>query len=211
MRVTGVWPVGEVPGSAKMALRRMGKMPRLRETIRQKRRDAMSWDWKKAMSVADDTPGASLAGAVGAKRSPAAKTSGSAAGGPDRSASISWRPAGLGMLTAEGNSVELQHECEPACPFCRGRGELAGGSVCPVCNGDKKVHVTPPSVRCAFCGGQGQKPPRSNMSCWVCKGKGVIPVSGPVQTCPECGGKGKKACESLYCPRCRGVGVVAVR
>ena len=100
-------------------------------------------------------------------------------------------------------------ESDHQCVFCHGRGLLAAASICPVCNSTGKVHVEAPAVRCAFCGGKGQMPPRSNLTCWVCKGKGLVAVDPPVKTCPDCRGKGKKPCESLYCPRCKGTGVVA--
>ena len=153
----------------------------------------MSWDWKKALSVGDG-PVAS----AGPART-------------DRSPSITWRSGLVGLATFGGDSVTLVAEADHDCPFCRGRGALAAASVCPVCNGKGKLHVTPPSVECAYCGGHGQMPPRSNMTCWVCKGKGLVTVWPPVQVCPDCQGRGKKPCESLYCPRCRGVGVVEQR
>jgi hypothetical protein len=180
----------------------------------------MSWDWKKAIGVGGDSgvpatmhgggvplPGAALAGSPGARRSPAGKKEQARPPGTERMPSIVWRPAGLGY-GLPGSGVELVDDCDHECPFCRGRGEVASGSICPVCIGRKMVHVEPPSVRCAFCGGQGQMPPRSNLTCWVCKGKGLVAVTPPVQTCPDCQGRGKRPCESLYCPRCRGVGVV---
>jgi len=167
----------------------------------------MSWDWKKAIGVGGDGLGATLAGGSGARRSPAGKKEQARPPGTERVPSIAWRTGGLGY-GLPGSGVELVDDCDHECPFCRGRGEVANGSICPVCNGRKMVHVAPPSVRCAFCGGQGQMPPRSNLTCWVCKGKGLVPVMPPVQTCPDCRGRGKRPCESLYCPRCRGVGVV---
>ena len=166
----------------------------------------MSWDWKKANGVGGDGTGAALAGGSEARRTPAGRKEFALPSGMQRVASIAWRTAGLGWGLPGG--VDLVDDGDHECPFCRGRGEVASGSLCPVCNGRKTLHVEPPAVRCAFCGGQGQMPPRSNLTCWVCKGKGLIPVTPPVQTCPDCQGRGKKPCETLYCPRCKGVGVV---
>ena len=167
----------------------------------------MSWDWKKAIGVGGDCPRTALAGGPGTRRSPVGKKEQARPPGTQRMASIAWRTAGPGY-GLPGSGVELVDDCDHECPFCRGRGVVASGSICPVCNGRKIVHVEPPSVRCAFCGGQGQMPPRSNLTCWVCKGKGLVPVTPPIQTCPDCQGRGKRPCESLYCSRCRGVGVV---
>lgn len=165
----------------------------------------MSWDWRKALQVVE--PSAAAAAVAGAASAGKGQQEGPTAN--MRPSSIVWRTTGLGNLRSSGSlEGQLLAEKEYDCPFCRGRGEVASGSICPVCNGGKKVQVEPPAVKCAFCNGQGQVPARSNLSCWVCNGKGVVSVTPPVQTCPDCHGRGKKPCESLYCPRCRGVGVV---
>jgi len=168
----------------------------------------MSWDWKKAIGVGTDSAATAISTAGGKRKTSDGKKGQVRQPGMQRTASIAWRTTGWGSGLLCGD-VELNDDCEHECPFCRGRGEVASGSICPVCNGRKTVQVEPPSVRCAFCGGQGQKPLRSNLSCWVCKGKGFITVRPPVQVCPDCQGKGKRPCESLYCPRCHGVGVIA--
>ena len=168
----------------------------------------MTWDWKKANGVGGDSAGAALAAGAAPRRSSSGTKGDALPQTTERVPSIAWRTGASGY-GLPGGGVTLLDECDHECPFCRGRGEVASGSVCPVCNGRKTVHVHPPSVRCAFCGGQGQMPPRSNLTCWVCKGKGLIPVTPPVQTCPDCQGRGKKPCQTLYCPRCKGVGVVA--
>ena len=168
----------------------------------------MSWDWKKAMGVSDGKAGPAAATGAKGGHSCGCKTGSAGSCTEERARSIAWRPAGLGVLTSAGSSVPLVEDCEQDCPFCHGRGLLPSGSVCPICNGTRKVHVEPPSVRCAFCGGSGQMPPRSNLSCWVCKGKGLVSVTPPVQVCPDCQGRGRKPCESLYCAKCRGVGAV---
>jgi RecJ-like exonuclease len=167
----------------------------------------MTWDWKKAIGAVGDCPSATLVSGSGARHATAGTKEQSRPQGTHRTPSISWRTGGLGY-GLPGNGVELLNECDHECPFCHGRGQIASGSVCPVCNGRKKIHVEPPSVRCAYCGGGGQMPPRSNMTCWVCKGKGLVAVTAPVKTCPDCQGRGKKPCQTLYCPRCKGVGVV---
>jgi RecJ-like exonuclease len=165
----------------------------------------MNWDWQKALQIVN-TSSVATAGVGGA----AAKRKSGDAGAGMRPSSIVWRTTGMASARLAGASdVQLLMEKEYDCPFCRGRGDLTNGGVCPVCSGGKQVHVAPPAVKCAFCGGQGQMPPRSNMSCWVCKGKGLVAVHGPVQICPDCQGRGKRPCESLYCPRCRGVGAIA--
>ena len=183
----------------------------------------MSWDWRKALQIVNTSAaaatatgaastGKALSGRKGQQegsntnRGPQTRC---LAGDPLRSGSIAWRTMGLGNFVDSGSfRGQLLEDREYDCPFCHGRGKVAGAGICPICNGGRKVQVEPPAVKCAFCGGQGQVPARSNLSCWVCKGKGIVSVTPPVQTCPDCQGRGKKPCESLYCPRCRGVGVV---
>jgi hypothetical protein len=177
----------------------------------------MNWDWQKALQIV--IPSAAATAVTGVAAAGKARAAGKRQDqGPQtivRPSSIVWRTTGLGSLRPSGSggasAVPLLAEKQFDCPFCRGRGDLTSGGVCPVCNGAKKVRVEPPAVKCAFCNGQGQMPPRSNMSCWVCKGRGVVAVTAPVQSCPDCLGRGRKPCESLYCPRCRGVGVVAAQ
>lgn len=165
----------------------------------------MTWDWKKAMNVVDDSQAATLTGGEAARRE------GRQGAGPAvRSAAIAWQQADSGGLSQAGGAVKLVQESDHKCAFCHGRGRLGEASVCPVCSGTGMVHVEAPAARCAFCGGKGQVPPRSNLTCWVCKGKGLVAVTLPVKACPDCHGKGKKRCESLYCPRCKGIGVVAL-
>lgn len=172
----------------------------------------MGWDWRKALQIGEPSaatataPGAASAGkAMSGRKRPQEGLNANM-----RSGGIVWRTTGLGNARWAGSlHTQVLEDREYDCPFCRGRGKVAGASICPVCNGGKKVHVEPPAVKCAFCNGQGQVPPRSNLTCWVCKGRGLVSVTPPVQTCPDCQGRGRKPCESLYCPRCRGVGVVA--
>ena len=119
-----------------------------------------------------------------------------------RSGSIVWRATGLGSFDGSGSfRGQLLDDREYDCPFCHGRGKVAGASVCPVCNGSRKVQVEPPAVNCAFCGGHGQVPARSNLTCWVCKGKGVVSVEPPVRTCPDCQGRGKEAWRVALLPK----------
>ena len=172
----------------------------------------MSWDWRKALQIVNtSTVAATVTGAASAGK---AMSGGKRPHeGPNvnmRSGSIVWRTTGLGSFSGSGSlRGQLLEDREYDCPFCHGRGKVGGAGICPVCNGGKKVQVEPPAVKCAFCGGQGQVPARSNLTCWVCRGKGVVSVEPNVQTCPDCHGRGKRPCQSLYCPRCRGVGVVA--
>jgi DnaJ-class molecular chaperone len=172
----------------------------------------MSWDWHKALQIVNPSAAATAVTGVASagKATSSSKGQQECPGANSRPSSIVWRTAGQGSLRSSWScEVPLLTEKEYDCPFCRGRGDLASGGVCPICNGGTKVRVEPPAVKCAFCNGQGQMPPRSNMSCWVCKGKGIVSVTAPIQTCPDCLGRGKKPCASLYCARCRGVGVVA--
>lgn len=170
----------------------------------------MSWDWKKAIGADDTAAGSILTKSFGANL-PAAKRVAPPSSGQGRSPIISWRSAGVTNLTGFGSSVALEDQAEHDCPFCHGCGKFAGASICPVCAGSGKIRVEPPAVRCAFCGGHGQMPPRSHMTCWVCGGRGLVSVRPPVQTCPDCQGRGRRPCQSLYCPRCRGVGVITLR
>ena len=170
----------------------------------------MTWNWQKTLGGFDHSA-ATAATDTGSAGKALSKPKGRRAGpGTNvRPSSIIWRTAGLGNHRwADGLCTQVLDAPEYECPFCHGRGELASGNICPVCNGDGKVHVQPPAVKCAFCNGQGQVPPRSNLTCWVCKGRGLVSVVPPIQTCPDCQGRGRKPCASLYCNRCRGVGVV---
>ncbi|MCY2931185.1 MAG: hypothetical protein NTV86_17190 [Planctomycetota bacterium] len=169
----------------------------------------MNWDWKKANGAKADSRGESMGVGPRPKRSPAGGRLARGIPGSERTASITWRPGGLGAVSLAESGVALREEGEHECPFCRGRGAVAGASVCPVCNGAGTVRVDGPAVRCAFCGGHGQMPPRSHLTCWVCNGKGFAPVTLPVQVCPDCQGRGKRPCATLYCPRCRGIGVTS--
>ena len=172
----------------------------------------MTWDWKKATHAKNRSSIECSVNSVSAGKVPSAtgtqKRPGSS--GSKGLEGMVWRPAGVTGGPSPGASFDaLVYEDEFECVFCAGRGELANGGLCPVCNGGKKVHVPGPVVRCAFCKGQGQMPPRSNMTCWVCKGRGVVHVTPPVELCPECRGRGRRPCETLYCSRCKGVGVIA--
>ena len=48
------------------------------------------------------------------------------------------------------------------------------------------------------------------MTCPVCGGQGKVSVKEPVQICPSCRGRGRKPGATLYCARCKGLGVVSV-
>jgi len=125
-----------------------------------------------------------------------------------RSAGIVLRPTGAGAARGQGVPPELLYAKDHKCAFCRGTGQLSDDSVCPVCRGDGRVSAPSPVVRCVFCKGHGQVPPRSTLSCGVCKGRGIVPVRPPIQLCPDCRGRGKQRGQSLYCNRCRGTGVI---
>jgi len=167
----------------------------------------MSWNWKKAIGADDTAAGSILTKSFGANQ-PASKRVAPPSSGNGRSPIISWRSAGVANLGTFGSPVALVEQAEHDCPFCHGVGKFGGASICPVCAGKGKIHVEPPAVKCAFCGGQGQMPPRSHMTCYVCSGRGLVSVRPPVQTCPDCQGRGRRPCQSFYCPRCRGVGVI---
>jgi DnaJ-class molecular chaperone len=161
----------------------------------------MAWNWKTAL-------GAAAAPAFAAASAPSAPAGGEALADCPRSAGMVWRPrSGGGTAPAGDPSGLLLHAETRPCVFCGGRGKASGG-LCPVCNGKGSVQVQPPVVACAFCKGRGKMPPNSNLTCWVCNGKGVVAVSPPIELCGDCHGKGRRPCESLPCPRCRGVGVV---
>lgn len=149
----------------------------------------MTWDWQGALNNGSSSRPASAA-AQGARGATCMAAAGRA------------EPA-----ATQADAGELS-EGEYRCVFCRGKGRMAGGGVCPVCSGTGKVLVASPSVRCAVCGGSGQSPPRSNLTCWVCKGRGRVAVTRGAQNCPDCGGRGKQPCQNLPCIRCRGVGSV---
>jgi len=172
----------------------------------------MVWDWNSALGVEDNR-----AGSPAAKVAERAKKH-SKAGKPcqvniseiRRATGPVWSMASVYNEEWPGNlSIELLDAEEYKCVFCRGTGKVTGSGKCPVCSGAGKVQISPPAVRCAFCSGRGQVPINSNLTCSVCKGKGIVPISGPVELCPDCRGRGKKPCTSLYCHRCRGVGVIA--
>ena len=169
----------------------------------------MAWNWKTALGAAADPPGASPTGAVAAPAfAPSALAGGEALADGPRPAGMVWRPrSGGGTAPAGDPSGLLLHADTRPCVFCGGRGKASGG-LCPVCNGKGSVQVQPPVVACAFCKGRGKMPPNSNLTCWVCNGKGVVAVSPPIELCGDCHGKGRRPCESLPCPRCRGIGVV---
>ena len=94
------------------------------------------------------------------------------------------------------------------CGFCSGKGKIQKGTICPVCRGTGKVSVNPPAVVCAYCKGEGEEKPRSNMTCTVCRGKGVVGVTEPVESCTYCRGTGRDPHSKLSCLKCRGKGVV---
>ena len=59
--------------------------------------------------------------------------------------------------------------------------------------------------QCHHCGGNGQEPGLSDLTCRECMGRGR--QKWRIITCPECDGKGKKSFFSLSkCPKCRGNG-----
>jgi DnaJ-class molecular chaperone len=164
----------------------------------------MAWNWKTALGTAADSGGPAFAPglAPGASEGAEALTDG------PRPVGMVWRPrSGGGSAPAGDAAGMLLHAESRPCVFCGGRGKASGG-LCPVCNGKGSVQVCPPAVACAFCKGRGKMPPNSNLTCWVCNGRGVVAVSPPIELCPDCHGKGRRPCESLPCPRCRGVGVV---
>ncbi|MBI2304655.1 MAG: hypothetical protein HYU86_07920 [Chloroflexi bacterium] len=67
------------------------------------------------------------------------------------------------------------------------------------------------AIVCAYCGGRGEVPARSGITCIVCRGKGVVSVPEPMADCPGCRGTGATPGSGLPCLRCRGKGVIAVR
>jgi len=96
------------------------------------------------------------------------------------------------------------------CAFCRGEGERPAGTACPVCRRAGVAFLEPPVVTCGYCRGRGEVPRGSGMTCPVCSGRGRVSVKEPVQTCPSCRGRGRKPGATLYCARCKGLGVAPV-
>ena len=170
----------------------------------------MGWDWRKALQLA--TPSAATVAA------PGAVSAGKAMSGRKRHRKAECEHAFGQHRLAHDGSWECQVGRQPHTKCWRtgntnARSAEAGAkwpaaASAPSATAERWCTWNRPRCRCAFCEGQGQMPPRSNLTCWVCKGKGLVPVTPPVQTCPDCQGRGKRPCESLYCPRCRGVGVV---
>ena len=96
------------------------------------------------------------------------------------------------------------------CAFCRGEGEKPAGTACPVCRRSGVAILEPPVVTCGYCRGRGEVPRGSSMTCPVCGGPGKVSVRGPVQICPSCRGRGRKPGATLYCARCKGLGVAPI-
>ena len=181
----------------------------------------MTWDWKKNLQVGDARPEAPGSGentrsAANVPMEPDGLHAGSEGSGDEpgtrRPAGMIWHPAGSrGAGRPASSPPELLYGTEYECAFCDGRGQLTNESQCPVCRGVGKVSLTPPVVRCRFCHGRGEAPPRSAVTCPACKGQGFIPVTPPVQICPDCRGRGKQRGRALYCGLCRGAGVITAR
>jgi molecular chaperone DnaJ len=76
----------------------------------------------------------------------------------------------------------------------------------------KKYPVRPPAEigeryqeKCTHCGGTGQEPGLSDLTCRECIGRGRR--KWLVEECPDCHGKGKRSFFSLSkCSTCRGRG-----
>lgn len=66
------------------------------------------------------------------------------------------------------------------------------------------------AYKCAFCGGEGEKPPGS--LCPVCRGSGRNVVQPPVVVCAFCRGKGEAGRRTnITCTSCKGYGVTSVK
>ncbi len=160
----------------------------------------MTWDWKKAARTRAGAP------ATAPSRARPRKVSETPEARPadvNRAAEMVWRSP-----EQPGESLpQLLYADEYECGFCRGGRDVRAGR-CPVCRGIGRLQLTPPVVRCAFCRGQGQVPPRSGLTCCVCSGRGMVPVTPPIERCPDCKGRGRQRNQSLSCARCRGTGVV---
>ena len=171
----------------------------------------MAWDWQEALQAGGASSEAQAA--KGSARQGKDSDTGNAGRGDASAvvrhdAGIVLRSAGAHAAARPGKPPELLYGKEYGCAFCRGEGQSANDTQCPVCRGSGKVPVPSPAVRCAFCHGRGQVPPRSGLTCCVCKGAGVVTVSPPVDACPDCRGRGKQRGKSLSCSRCGGTGVV---
>ncbi len=80
----------------------------------------------------------------------------------------------------------------------------------------KKYPVRPPvsmgqsyTEKCKHCGGSGQEPGLTDLTCRECIGRGRR--KWRIEECRECSGKGKKSFFSLTrCQSCRGKGWIQV-
>lgn len=125
---------------------------------------------------------------------------------------IEWIPYNYksGKVAGGGykSRVNVFHNEDYECAFCKGTGEKPSGTKCSVCRGKGVNKVRPPTVICAFCRGRGALLSTPNITCGACRGKGVVTVREPVDICPSCGGRGRKSGEDLYCISCKGTGVI---
>ncbi len=97
------------------------------------------------------------------------------------------------------------------CAFCLGHGTdpfnvMSELSVCGACQGEGRVLVPVPHVRCKYCGGDGSY---KTYRCPVCSGAGVMAApDGPTTVCPECSGRADDGSSGLPCLHCHGRGFV---
>jgi len=171
----------------------------------------MAWDWQEtlqARGASSEAPTAKGSARQGKDSDTDNAGRGDASAAVRHDAGIVLRSAGAHAAAGPGKPLELLYGKEYDCAFCRGEGQSAHDTQCPVCRGSGKVSVPSPAVRCGFCRGRGQVPPRSELTCCVCRGAGVVTMSPPVDVCPDCRGRGKRRGQSLSCSRCGGVGVI---
>lgn len=98
------------------------------------------------------------------------------------------------------------------CAFCKGRGVDPFGifsklSICPACQGRKKVAVTNPYEKCLACKGKGVFIAH-RLRCEVCDGRGVVSRMSTKKRCGKCAGGGTDAQTGLPCATCYDLGMV---
>jgi len=117
------------------------------------------------------------------------------------------------MATNATSSTPVMNGEYVTCAFCHGRGTdpfnvMSQLSTCGACQGEGRVLVSTPHVRCSYCGGDGSY---KTYRCPVCGGAGVVPaLDGPTAVCSDCGGRGADGSSGMVCLHCHGRGVVSI-
>jgi len=116
------------------------------------------------------------------------------------------------MAAATTSSKPVTKHEYVRCAFCQGFGTdpfnvMSEKSTCSACQGEGRVLVSVPHVRCTYCGGDGSY---KTYWCPVCGGVGVVPaIEGLTAVCPDCRGRGADGSSGLVCLHCHGRGAVS--